>query len=186
MLREIAAELEANLGLIECPLHVIPGPEPAATTTFARERIVLEHDEKTPDQFKAPRVAGQKNPRIRLIRDVAAKLTIYAQAPGAGATHWEHRRRAEHILDLVLVQLQKTVVYARQTGMTIGRGSFIEPADLAASEAIRGAAYQLEFTLERAVIEQNYDSSIAGEGTFSHTVNTVSSTDTVGRGPESA
>jgi hypothetical protein len=156
MLHEIGVELGAALVAQGCPLKVFDGPESTKTTTYARERIVLEYADS--DSFSAPR-SQHRNPKHRMTRNVAAKITIFAQSAAAGATEWEHYRRAEHILDLVLVAMEKVIV-ARKSAWNVGSGKFISPEDLKASESIGGAVYELAFTVERSVFEQKWNGSV--------------------------
>lgn len=156
MLHEIGVELGFALAAQGCPLKVIDGPEPTKTTTFARERIVLEHDDG--DSF-GPTRSQHRNPKFRMVRSVAAKITIHAQSAADGATAWEHRRRAEHVLDLVLVALEKVVV-ARKNGWTPKGGGFVRADDLQKSEVAGGAVYELTFTVERGVYEQKWNGDV--------------------------
>lgn len=80
MIHEIAVQLGAALGAKGCPLgaYVIDGPEHRNTTTFARERIVFEHDPDGGDSFEQ-RKQADTNPRTLLTRFVGVKITIYAQ-----------------------------------------------------------------------------------------------------------
>lgn len=156
MLHEIGVELGAALAAQGCPLRVIDGPEPTKTTTYARERIVIEHDDA--DGF-VPTQSQHRNPKIRMVRNVAAKVTIYAQSPAAGAMEWEHTRRAEHVLDLVLVALDY-VVSVRKNRWTIKGGGFVRPDDLAKSDTQGGAVYALTFAVERGVYEQKWNGDV--------------------------
>jgi hypothetical protein len=154
MLREIARELETALKAKACPLPVYFGPESTKTSTWARERIVLEHDTGAADSF-GPARSQTKNPKHRMTRNCAAKVTIFAQAPAPGAQPFEHFRRAEHALDLVLVQLE-AVILARKNAWTIKSGRFVQPDDLVKSEKAAGAVYELAFTVERAVVDRTW------------------------------
>lgn len=160
MIREICVELQAELRAQGCPLSVVFGPERTAPTTYARERIVIEHDEGG-DSF-GPARATHKNPRVRMVRNVGAKLTIYVQSVASGAALFEHRRRAEHVLDLVLVALEKVIV-VRKNGWTIKGGKFVVPADMAPSEEQSGAAYEFTFSFERAVMVQKWNGDVRQE-----------------------
>ncbi len=159
MLHEIGVELGAALAAQGCPLRVVDGPEATKTTTWARERIVIEHDDG--DGF-APVRSQHRNPKFRMVRNVAAKVTVYAKSPAEGAMDWEHRRRAEHVLDLVLVALEKVLV-ARKNGWTPKGGAFIKPDDLQNSEVAGGAVYELKFTVERGVFEQKWNGDIRAQ-----------------------
>lgn len=156
MIHEIGVELGVALAAEGCPLKVVDGPEPTKTTTYARERIVIEHDDG--DSF-GPVRSQRPNPKHRMNRNVAAKVTIYAQSAAPGALDWEHRRRAEHALDLVLVALEKVIV-ARKNGWTLKGGGFVQPEDLQKSECAGGVAYELKFTVERGVYEQKWNGDI--------------------------
>jgi hypothetical protein len=164
MIHEIGTELGAKLSAKGCPLPVIDGPESTKTTTGARERIVIEHDEDAGDSF-ASAVTQHKNPKMRMIRNIGVKITIYAQAVSAGSTHWEHRRRAEHVVDLVMVALYDTLKI-RRNGFQIKKAGFIQPSDLQASEAIAGAVYQVTLSIERGVYDQTWAGDKRPEGTL--------------------
>jgi len=154
MIHEIGKEIAAQLVAKKCPLPVFDGPEPTQTTTGARERIIIEHDENGGDGFSFA-ASQHKNPRMRGVRNIGVTITIYAQAPNAGGTHWEHRRRAEHVLDLVTVALYD-VLKIRRNGFTIKKAGFIQPPDLAKSETIAGAVYQMTLTIERGIFDQTW------------------------------
>ncbi|MCL2724852.1 MAG: hypothetical protein FWD69_10495 [Polyangiaceae bacterium] len=151
MIHEIGIDLGKELAKKGCPIRVVDGPEATTTTTGARERIVIEHDEDGGDSFSNV-LSQHKNPKQRMIRHIGTKITIYAQSPHAGAKPWEHRRRVEHVLDLVLVALSD-VLKVRRNGYVITKGSLIQPDDLAKSEVIAGAVYDLRVSIERGVYD---------------------------------
>lgn len=159
MIHELGVELQAALVALGCPLPVVDGPENTKSTTYARERIVLEHDEKG-DSF-GPVRTQHRNPKSRMTRIMGVKATIYAKHPYAGALEFEHRRRANHALDLVLVALGNAAA-ARHNVYTPTAGRFITPEDLAGSERVQGAAYELTFTIDRAVEARTW-AGAAGE-----------------------
>lgn len=163
MIHEIGVELGVQLAAVNCPLKVLDGPENTKTVTYARERIVIEHD-PTGDKFSNNK-SQQKNPKIRVIRNIGVKITIYAQEASGGAMDWEHRRRAEHVLDLVLVALEKVLV-ARHNGWTLSGGRFIDPNDLATSEVQGGSVYELTFSVERGVYVQTWTGNARPEMTI--------------------
>lgn len=159
MLHEIVVELNADLSASGCPIRVIDGYEPTRTTTYARERIVIEHDDG--DTFSATR-SQHRNPSIRMIRNVSARATIYAQSAAPNALDWEHYRRAEHVLDMFLVALER-VLLSRKNAWSIRSGSFARPDDLRRSETPGGAVYALTFSYERGIYEQRWNGSVAQE-----------------------
>lgn len=152
MIHEICTELQLALLAKGCRFPVLDR-EPTTTTTFGRERIVVEHDDGG-DSF-GPVLGQHKNPKQRMTRKVGAKATIYAQSPTAGALEFEHRRRAEHVLDLVLVCLDD-VIRIRKNAWTPSGGKFVVPDDLAKSDAYAGAVYELKFSVDRAVNVQTW------------------------------
>src|SRR5579872_2411312 len=80
MIHDVGADLLEQLQANACPFPVIDGPEFRPTTTFARERIVIEQDMSGGDSFTSRRQADT-NPRTWLTRNTGVKLTIYAQCP---------------------------------------------------------------------------------------------------------
>ena len=157
MIHEIMTEISTKLASKGCPIRVFDGPENTKTTTGARERVIVEHDEQGGDSFSAP-LTQHKNPKMRMIRNIGVRITIYAQAANVGALDWEHRRRAEHLLDLVMVALYDTLK-VRRNGFQIRKAGFTQSDDLAASEIIAGATYELTLSIERGV----YDTTWAGD-----------------------
>lgn len=153
MIHEIAVELQVSLLARGCPLPVVEGPENTKSTTYARERVVLEHDDAG-DTF-GPVKSQHKNPKARMTRNMSCKATIYAKHPFAGALEFEHRRRAEHALDLLLVALGD-VCSARRNVYTPTGGKFVVPEDLTGSERAQGAAYELKFVVDRSVLARTW------------------------------
>lgn len=165
MLHRIGVQLQSMLQARGCPIPVVDGPEGSQTATFGRERIVLEH-QPNGDRFVATQ-SQRPNPVHRMVRNVGAKITIYAQSPRAGALEIEHKSRAEQILDLVLVGLGDCA--ATSTIFNVWEptgGGFFVPPDLAGSDRPGGAAYELALTFARAVREKAWDGSIAEEATI--------------------
>ena len=154
MIHEIAVNLGEILAERGCPIPVIDGPEFRTTTTFARERIVVEHD-PAGDSF-GPRHRADTGPRTRLTRLTGVKITIYTQKTTKGAIYWEHVRRAEHALDLVLISID-IIAKIRQNLVVFKSGKFVYPEDLKESETPGGAVYELLLTFDRGVAERNWD-----------------------------
>jgi hypothetical protein len=92
------------------------------------------------------------------VRDIAYKVTIYAKSPHPGAAVWEHRQRAERVLDLVVVGLYQ-VAKMRKNLVTLKSGRFVDPPDLKESETPGYATYELLFNFDRGVTDQNWDGS---------------------------
>lgn len=154
MIHEVGVQISQTFATKGCPFVVIDGPEFRKTTTFARERVVIEHD-PSGDSF-VPRHQTDRNPRTRLTRNTGVKVTIYAQNPRAGAIYWEHVRRAEHVLDMVLIAID-LIAKARQNIAVFRSGKFVYPVDLKESETPGGAVYELYLTLDRGVADRNWD-----------------------------
>ena len=158
MIHEIGKELQAALRAKGCPFSVYDR-EAMQTATFARERIVLEH--AGDDRFSAVR-SQHVNPKHRRTRSIGAKLTIYAQSSASGALEFEHRRRAEAVLDMVLVALD-AVAAARHNAWNPTAGRFITPADFKETETYDGAVYELLFTFDRGVAVKTWAGAIRPE-----------------------
>ena len=154
MIHAIGSDLGLFFKSAGCPIPIVDGPEFRPTTTFARERVVIEHDPNG-DNF-ASRHRADTNPRTRLTRDVGVKITIYAQQPSKGAIYWEHVRRAEHVLDIVLIGIDK-IAKTRRNIVVFKSGKFIYPEDMKESETPGGAVYELLFTFDRGVADRTWD-----------------------------
>ena len=157
MIHAIATELGAALREQKCPIAVIDGKESTTATTAARERIVVEHDDQAGDSFVAPRGA-HANPRMPRGRMVGVKITIYAQATSVGASSpaaWEHRRRAERILDLVIPAIH-AITSERRVQYELRRGGFVPLEDQAESDIESGAVYELSLSVERGVFDTTW------------------------------
>lgn len=152
MIFALAKSVATKLRARNCPIPVILDvPEKTKSTGYYPERIVIEHDAGG-DSFAGP-FSQHKNPKHGFVRNVAAKATIYARSP-KGSMTFEHRERAEAVLDLVLVALREAVSESK-TFWTPKSGGFFVPGDLEGSDAFAGAAYELKFEIVRGV--QTFD-----------------------------
>ena len=161
MIHEVAVNLAQQLAGRNVPIPVLDGPDRRLTTTFWRERIIVEHDPNG-DSFAPTHIAGLRlgvPPRTLLTRSIGVRITIYAQNPNKGSPYWEHKRRAELILDMVLCAL-RTVGQVRQNWPGFRSGKFVDPEDLKASETPGGAIYELIVTIDRGVADRNWDGSV--------------------------
>lgn len=157
MIHEVGVELEAQFVAKKVPFAVIDGPEFRKTATFARERVVIEHD-PAGDAF-GPRRQTNTNARTRLTRLTGVKITIYAQCPNKGALYWEHIRRAEAVLDQVLIGIE--IVAKRRANLVVWKsGKFFQPDDFKEGETPGGAAYELLFSFDRGVSDAAWDGTI--------------------------
>ncbi len=182
MIHEIGRELEAALLARGCPFKVVDGPEATQPVTYRDSRIVIERDEDAGDSFTTPK-SQSINPRMYAVRNIGVKLTIYAQSVAAGAAPFEHRRRAEHALDMVVVALID-IAAARKNAMRITGGRLVQPIDLEKSEAVAGAVYELKLTWERGITQKTWAGAIRPE--FEITADNLTSTTLVSRafGPD--
>lgn len=158
MIHEIGKELDARLKSRGVPLRVVDGPERGKPTTGARERIVIEHDTKAKDVF-GPARSQRPNGKHVATRRMACKITVYAQSGVAGGKDFEHRRRAESVVDQIVVGLHE-VAKARKNEWTPTGGAFVEAEDLKGSEVIAGAVYELTFLFDRGVEERDWDGDL--------------------------
>lgn len=155
MIHEIAKEVGALLRARGCPLPVLDGTEQSTSTTYARERIVFEHDEDAGDVF-TPIKGTNVNPSPRAVVEQGFKATIYAQSTRAGAFPFEHRRRAEIARDFILCALIE-VAADRNNVLAFKGGRFVQPDGLDKSKTIGGAKYELKFTFDRGVRVIDWD-----------------------------
>jgi hypothetical protein len=156
MIYELARELRTALAKRKCPLSVVDGDEATRTTTFARERVVIEFDEDVGDSFGATVGLGGRAHQVRFTVESGIKITIYAQSSSAGAKPFEHRNRAIKARDAVMVSLEE-VARARVNRVQFTSGRFVRPEDLAASETIGGAVYELKCAIQRSVMDSSWD-----------------------------
>jgi hypothetical protein len=151
MIHEVGQDMLAQFQARGVPFAVVDGPEIIETTTYARERVVIEHDPNG-DDFAAARHSQQNTPPLRYTRKIGVKITIYAKATRPSAMYWEHKRRAEQVLDQVLCCLYQ-VAKSRQNLPNFKSGKFVYPEDLKASERPGGAKYELLLTFDRGVFD---------------------------------
>lgn len=157
MIHEIAQEVAVRLAAASCPIPVVDGPEATASALGTRERIVFAPGDAD-DSFGPPNKSNQ-SPGQRMIRRCPVRVTIYARSPSAGALPWEHRNRADLILDKVLVALDY-VLNVRGHSSTwplIRGGRFVPIADTEKSERPACAVYELDFVHERAIDSTPWD-----------------------------
>lgn len=162
MMHELGVELAVRLAVSGTPVAVVDGPEQTKTSTWGRERIVIERSGS--DSFSSAR-SQHINPKHRRTRTVGGKITIYAQSPVSGATNFEHERRAEAILDQVLVAMDY-VAAVRKNAWTPTGGEFVTPEDIKESDRRGGAVYELRFTFDRAVMARTWANANRPEFTF--------------------
>jgi hypothetical protein len=159
-LREIAREVHTALQARGVPVPCIAGPEPGEAISYARERVVMEHDGS--DTIGSPH-SQRENPRARFNRSVSIALRIYARSPIAGATVHDHRGRCEELLDHVLIVLDNVLRGTRRSTWSIAGGAFEELPDLARSDVRAGALYVLRCAYDRAVQDVAWSSGAAAE-----------------------
>lgn len=147
MIHAIGEQLAAALVTAGIPFPVVDGPERRPTTTFGRERVVIERNGE--DSFVSTHRPGL-NPVTRLTRVVPCKITIYAQNPSKGSAEFEHFRRCEAVLDQVLIALYN-ITKGRQNILSLKSGKFVVPEEFKSGETMGGAVYELLFTVDRGV-----------------------------------
>lgn len=162
MLHEIGVQLQTALHAKGCGFDVKDGPERRETTTYARERVVIER--AGDDAFETPHKATV-NPPTRFTRLVPCKLSIYAQEPKKGAAEFEHYRRAEKVLDLCLCALY-SIAKARANRFLPRSGKFVPPPDLKDGETFGGVKYELNFVFDRGVMDTKWDLTAAETATI--------------------
>lgn len=178
MIHEIAVELRALLSAAGVPMPVVDGPERTTSAITPRERIVVERL-RAPEQILAPKGANSRNPVHVFDRKLAAKITVYAQEPRAGAQHHEHVRRADRVVDSVLAALRQVLVARKNGAGEIGAGQLVELEDTKGTPVTNFAVYEIPFSVRRAVEVRTWAGSAAEEG-GAFTATTIASTTVVG------
>lgn len=165
MIHDIGQALQAQLRAAGYKSAlVVDGPESVETATWGRERIVIEHDLEGSDRFSHVR-SQRRNPDHVATREVAAKIRVYAQSTKQGALDWEHRRRAEKIVDQVVIALGK-ISQGSQPIYNVWEpttGRFFTPPDFELAARSGGAAYELGVTFARAIFVKTFAGDIAEE-----------------------
>ena len=190
MIHEVGVNLGQYLAAKRCPFEVVDGPERRGTVTFARERVVIERDQDVGDGFDENRIS-KRNPATYLTRLIGCKVTIYARAPNAGAFYWEHQRRAERVLDLVLANLYE-IAKIRRNLCSFKSGRFVDAPDLKPTETPGGAIYELKFTFDRGVTNNDwlgdppFTDLVIPEGMIKNTVKVLGATESGGESTEIA
>lgn len=162
-LYEIVREVDAALAARKVPFPVVYGPERTESTTWAEERVVIQHP-RVPgtDTLEGPRGLA-KNPRAHARCHVGAVAHIYARSPLAGAGIHDHERRARAVLDRLYVALDKTIRGAGSPWAATG-GGFIVPPDAEGSSTWGGVIYELPFTYERAMQDRAWSDDPNADG----------------------
>ncbi len=155
MIHEIGRELEAAIAAKGCPFRVFDR-EPTKTTTWGRNRIVIERVPE--DKVSAPRFQSRV-PKAYFVRDIGGLITIFAQSTVTGAQEFEHERICDDVVDMVLIALRGIAVQ-RKNGLAITKSTRIPIDDLAKSERVGGVAHQIAFTIERAVSERRWSGAV--------------------------
>jgi len=178
MIHEIARELRVLLEAAGVPMPVVDGPERTTSAVTPRERIVVERL-RAPEQILAPKGANSRNPVHVFDRKLAAKITVYAQEPRAGAQHHEHVRRADRVVDSVLAALRQVLVARKNGAAEIGAGQLAEHEDTKGTPVTNFAVYEIPFSVRRAVEVRTWAGAAATEG-GAFTATTIASTTVVG------
>jgi hypothetical protein len=159
LLYEISKEIDALLQIREVPHRIVYGPERAASNS---ERIVIEHD-RSGDSFDMTGITS--NPKSFAVRWQGAIARIFAKDPISMARVQDHERRAEAVLDRLIVCIDR-VRSTRKNNLRIASGAFVNPRDLEGSETWPGVVYELRFSIDRAVLDRKWDNSARPEGTL--------------------
>lgn len=155
MIHEIGRELEAAIAAKGCPFRVFDR-EPTKTTTWGRNRIVIERIPE--DKVNAPRFQSRV-PKAYFVRYIGGLITIFAQSTVTGAQEFEHERICDDVVDMVLIAFRGIAVQ-RKNGLSITKSTRIPLDDLAGSERIGGVVHQITFTIERAVSERRWSGAV--------------------------
>lgn len=170
--------LRTNLLAHKCTIPLIyDTPERTQSINFARERIVLEYDTDETDSFGPPQTQSRNPPKPVATRTIALKATIYARHPNQGALAFEHKERAESILDMFVCALMEAQSSQQRVRVFPKSGRWLTPPDAKQSERPSGAMYELKFTIDRGIASTNWDGTSATEKTIGTDI-TIAETET--------
>lgn len=159
MMHEIGVALQSKLRARGCPFTVVDR-EGTKPTTWARDRIVIEHV-LGGDAFTNT-ISQRSNPKHRMQMASAGQITIYAQSAKAGALPFEHENRALRVVDMVLVAMSEILAEEKATSTWVpDGGGFVKPEDFEGTERFGGAVYQIVFHVPRAVQVRDWDGDAA-------------------------
>ena len=175
MLYTIAQELGAALNAQGVPFPVVFGPEPAASLSAARERVVFEQPIGEKRDAVVATLATHPNPRMPLIRQQAARIRIYARCNLSGAAWHDHTERAEQVLDHVLGELD-AIVRGRKNRLTVSPGGFMPPDDSKGSATWAGAVYEFDFAIDRGIFRRTWAGEAQPEVVIGDDVEIVNTT----------
>lgn len=152
MLYDLTKEIRAVLQSKGVPVSIEYGPERTQSTTFGRERIVLEEDVDAGDSF-GPAISVHTNPKHRASQRLGVAVRIYAQATIVGAAVQDHRRRARAIFDPLFVAIDTILRGSRKNLWEPSSGKFLSADEfqLRGLETWSGAVYEFKFTVSRAI-----------------------------------
>lgn len=162
-IHDVGIALQTYLRANGCPLAVVDGPEGKKTTTWGRERIVIEHSEDKAS-FDGPR-GLHVNAKHAYTAIDPYKITIYVRSAKAGANDFEHRSRAILVRESVIAGLRYVASANRNRFRPIS-GGFVVPDDLAKSESQGGAVYELAFTYELPIRVVSFQGEASPEGSI--------------------
>lgn len=157
MISAICADVQTRLEALGCHFPVVDGPEDTDTIGFTRERVVVEYDDGGSDRFSPPtnpNAQGRKK-RMFFVRTMALKVTVIAQSPKKGALYLEHRRRCEHVVDLVLVAFAE-VADDRKNQFVPLAGRPWTPKDQEKGATTAGYGYAFTCTFDRGVFKTTF------------------------------
>lgn len=181
MIHEVGEDLGRMLKAVGVPMPVVDGPEPTGTATWSRERIVFGYNDESGDKFAIARSQSNSQKKQYATRSIGVKAIIYVQSPNPGALHFEHRRRADKVIDKVVVALIK-IAALRKDGIAWTGGKYITPPDFKDTPQGGGVVYQLTLTFDRGI----YDTKWNNDGKPTATLGKTATTDSItsANGPE--
>ena len=165
MLRRIQLALADELRAQGCPVPVVYGPT-RTSSTLVGSRVVVERDRDAGDGLQAPRKTS-RNPRMRFIRPLGARIMVFGQSTLDGADTYDHERVVDQVVDLIFVALDKIVRAVEMTAWAVTSSKLLtaEEAELAGITTWPGAIYRIGLTIDRGVYERRWmsEAGVGGE-----------------------
>lgn len=166
MISSFTDDLRSALSDRGVPYPIVYGPERMQQTLLAEPHIVITRDRQQGETFKPPKTTKQ-NPPLDHVRAMAVRCLVYGKSRLPGATVADHERVADKVADQIVLAM-RAIVNERQTEWVIIGGRMLNDTDLQEEglEAWPGAVYELRFTIDRGVRNENYAGEYADESTI--------------------
>lgn len=161
MINLLALDVAQSLVKQKYPATVVYGPQYAEPTNYPYGLIHIERDPRASDSL-GPVQGTPRNPAYKGTRRVAARATIYMQAPDDGARIEEHEDYCEAYVDAFLVAVFEWCSKSERGSdpFQLGAMRYLTDAERNSEKVWPGVAYRIQFSISRAVVKQTFEGEI--------------------------